>query len=259
MVVLVLKQSKNRKTLFISGGSKGLGLIILKKYLNEGYRVICASRTPPRILKHNKNLLLIKCDLNNDSSFKTIDKFLKSKKIKIDTLINNVGKSEWRSIKKIDKEFINEMFQINLFASIMITKIVLKYLKEESSIINISSLASKRGTLNNSIYCATKFALNGFTQSISKELGKKRIRVNAVCPVLIKTPGLIKALKGDESPSNKKYSISNFLNNFKNNQTSLNKLPSSNDVSNLCLFLSSSLSQSITGQCINIDCGILSN
>tara|TARA_B100000963_G_C22593397_1_gene656632 strand:+ start:845 stop:1624 length:780 start_codon:yes stop_codon:yes gene_type:complete len=259
MVVLVLKQSKNRKTLFISGGSKGLGLIILKKYLNEGYRVICASRTPPRILKHNKNLLLIKCDLNNDSSFKTIDKFLKLKKIKIDTLINNVGKSEWRSIKKIDKEFINEMFQINLFASIMITKIVLKYLKEESSIINISSLASKRGTLNNSIYCATKFALNGFTQSISKELGKKRIRVNAVCPVLIKTPGLIKALKGDESPSNKKYSISNFLNNFKNNQTSLNKLPSSNDVSNLCLFLSSSLSQSITGQCINIDCGILSN
>ena len=259
MVVLVLKQSKNRKTLFISGGSKGLGLIILKKYLNEGYRVICASRTPPRILKHNKNLLLIKCDLNNDSSFKTIDKFLKLKKIKIDTLINNVGKSEWRSIKKIDKEFINEMFQINLFASIMITKIVLKYLKEESSIINISSLASKRGTLNNSIYCATKFALNGFTQSISKELGKKRIRVNAVCPVLIKTPGLIKALKGYESPSNKKYSISNFLNNFKNNQTSLNKLPSSNDVSNLCLFLSSSLSQSITGQCINIDCGILSN
>ena len=259
MVVLVLKQSKNRKTLFISGGSKGLGLIILKKYLNEGYRVICASRTPPRILKHNKNLLLIKCDLNNDSSFKTIDKFLKLKKIKIDTLINNVGKSEWRSIKKIDKEFINEMFQINLFASIMITKIVLNYLKEESSIINISSLASKRGTLNNSIYCATKFALNGFTQSISKELGKKRIRVNAVCPVLIKTPGLIKALKGDESPSNKKYSISNFLNNFKNNQTSLNKLPSSNDVSNLCLFLSSSLSQSITGQCINIDCGILSN
>ena len=94
----MLKQSKIRKTLFISGGSKGLGLIILKKYLNEGYRVICASRTPPRMLKRNKNLLFVKCDLNDDSSFETIDKFLKSKKIKIDTLINNVGKSEWRSM-----------------------------------------------------------------------------------------------------------------------------------------------------------------
>ena len=259
MAVLVLKQSKIRKTLFISGGSKGLGLIILKKYLNEGYRVICASRTPPRILKRNKNLLFVKCDLNDDSSFETIDKFLKSKKIKIDTLINNVGKSEWRSIKRIDKKFINEMFQINIFASIMITKTVLDFLKNNSSIINISSLASKRGTINNSIYCATKFAINGFTQSISRELGKKHIRVNAVCPVLIKTPGLIKALNGDESPSSKKYGIAHFLNNFKNNQTSLNKLPSSNDVSNLCLFLSSPLSQSITGQCINIDCGILSN
>ena len=161
-------------------------------------------------------------------------------------------------INKIDKEFILEMFQINLFVTILITKILVKYLNKNSSIINISSLASKRGTINNSIYCATKFALNGFTQAISKELGKKGIRVNAICPVLILTPGLLKALKKPYSPI-KKNNINNFFKNFKINQTSLNKLPNAKDVSEMCLFLSSEKSKSITGQCINIDCGTISN
>ena len=61
-------------------------------------------------------------------------------------------------------------------------------------IINISSMAGKRGSSNNSAYVASKFALNGLTQSLCKELGPRGIRVNGICPVLIPTPGLIDAL-----------------------------------------------------------------
>ncbi len=258
MEALVLNQSKISKTLFITGGSKGLGLTILKKYLENGYDAICVSRTKPKLTKFKNKVKFIKCDLSNTSAENIIHNFLTSQNIKIDTLINNVGKSNWKSLQQINYKFINEMFQLNLFSTIMVTKITQKYFKKNSSIINISSLASKRGTINNSIYCSAKFALNGFTQSLSKELGKKGIRVNAICPVLVKTPGLTEALKSKESPSNGK-NINKFLLDFKKKQTALNKLPSAIDVSNLCIFLSSPFSNSITGQCINIDCGILSN
>ena len=83
-----------------------------------------------------------------------------------------------------------------------------KVMKSKGSIINISSLAGKRGSSNNSAYVASKFGVNGLTQSLAKELGPRNIRVNAVCPVLISTDGLIEALDMDmlqEKGSNKFY------------------------------------------------------
>ena len=123
--------------------------------------------------------------------------------------------------------------------------------------MNISSLAAKRGTLNNSAYSASKFGVTGLTQSLSKELGPKGIRVNAVCPVLIETPGLITALDTEYSPADKSKSI--FLENFARTQTALGRLPTASEVAQLCLFLSSENASGITGQSINVDCGVLPN
>ena len=125
------------------------------------------------------------------------------------------------------------------------------------SILNISSLAAKRGTSNNSAYSATKFGVTGLTQSLCKELGPKGIRVNAVCPVLVETPGLIAALNSDKSPAG--LDLSKFLNDFAKNQSALGRLPTINEVAELCLFLSSEKASGITGQSINIDCGVLPN
>jgi 3-oxoacyl-[acyl-carrier protein] reductase/meso-butanediol dehydrogenase/(S,S)-butanediol dehydrogenase/diacetyl reductase len=130
-------------------------------------------------------------------------------------------------------------------------------LKTGGSILNISSLAAKRGTPNNSVYSATKFGVTGLTQSLCKELGPKGIRVNAVCPVLIETPGLIDALKQKDSPANG--DSSSFLANFSANQTALGRLPSANEVAQLCLFLTSKNASGISGQSINVDCGVLPN
>tara|TARA_B100001540_G_C15518545_1_gene511403 strand:- start:331 stop:726 length:396 start_codon:yes stop_codon:yes gene_type:complete len=125
-----------------------------------------------------------------------------------------------------------------------------------SSIINISSLAGKRGSANNSVYCATKFGVNGITQSLAKELGIKGIRVNAICPVYIRTEGLEKALNEPESPS-RGGNFSDFLLDFEKKQTALGVLPTEEQVANTCLFLSSELGDGITGQCINVDCGVM--
>jgi 3-oxoacyl-[acyl-carrier protein] reductase/meso-butanediol dehydrogenase/(S,S)-butanediol dehydrogenase/diacetyl reductase len=90
---------------------------------------------------------------------------------------------------------------------------------------------------------------------LAKELGKKNIRVNAICPVLVRTEGLIEALGKDSSPANA--GIDNFMNSFIKEQVALSSLPNSRDVGKLCLFLASSDASSITGQCINLDSGVI--
>ena len=168
---------------------------------------------------------------------------------------NNAGYSEWMPIDKIDDEFLSNILNTNLKGAFWGSKAAAKYLKKGGSIINISSLAGKRGSSNNSAYVASKFGMNGLTQSLAKELGPKGIRVNAVCPVLIATKGLLEALKTKHAPGNE--NPEEFISNFTKNNSALNRMPKSEEVGDLCVFLASNKASAITGQCINIDCGVL--
>jgi 3-oxoacyl-[acyl-carrier protein] reductase/meso-butanediol dehydrogenase/(S,S)-butanediol dehydrogenase/diacetyl reductase len=122
------------------------------------------------------------------------------------------------------------------------------------AIINISSMAAKRGSANNAMYCATKFGMNGLTQSLCKELGPKQIRINALCPVLIETEGLMEALSEPDAPGGDDAQA--FLKNFRTANSALGRLPTGADVSNMTVFLASTAASGITGQCINVDCGV---
>ena len=153
-----------------------------------------------------------------------------------------------------DSFFLEKIMRTNLYSAFWGCKASAKNLSENGSIINISSIAGKRGSKNNSGYVSTKFAMNGITQSLSKELGNKNIRVNAICPVLIRTDGLLKALSEKSAPGYK--NIDSFLETFKETQTALNRLPSINEVAQMVLFLASKNASAITGQCINVDCGV---
>ena len=170
--------------------------------------------------------------------------------------MNNVGISKWKSIEEINNDFLDKLFKTNIYSVFWGCKASQKFLQETNgSIINISSIAGKRGSKNNRGFVSPKFAINGITQSLSKELGNKKIRVNAICPVLIRTDGLLKALAEKSAPGYK--NIDSFLEEFKKTQTALNRLPSIDDVAQMVLFLASKNASSITGQCINVDCGVL--
>ena len=194
-------------------------------------------------------------DLTNISNINTLVKEIHEWTGRIDILINNVGLSAWMPIEKITEDFVDNMFNTNIKSMLFLTKYISPYLNTGSSIVNISSIAGKRGTANNSIYCATKFAMNGITQSLAKELGTRGIRVNSICPVLIDTEGLMDAFKEEYSPA---YSIgaNDFMMNFALKESALKRLPSINEVADFCYFLSSDLSSAITGQNINVDCGV---
>lgn len=240
----------------ITGGGKGIGLTIAKKYIKEKYFVIVIGKTKiDKKLINEKKIIFIKGDASKESTYEKIKPILKKNKIQLKIFINNVGISEWKPIEKIDEVFFNKLINNNLKSYFFGSKFAAKNLSKNGVIINISSIAGKRGSKNNSLYSATKFAINGLTQSLSKELGLYGIRVNSICPVLIKTPGLVKALKSKYSPAEKN-NINHFLNDFIKNNSALNRLPTTKEVADVCFFLSSNQASAITGQNINVDCGV---
>ena len=245
------------ESIIITGGTKGIGADIALKFLEEGYVVIIGSRNKDGIAKKKiNNLFFRKINVKHEKDHRIlIDTALKNSD-RIKSYINCAGFSKWMPISEINEKEFSEMIDTNLKGALWGCKVAALEMKSGSSIINLSSLAGKRGSANNSLYCASKFALNGITQSLSKELGPKGIRVNAVCPVYVETESLIEALESKDSPS--KNQITNtFLNDFADQNAALKRLPMSSEVADVCYFLSSSASSAITGQCINVDCGVL--
>jgi 3-oxoacyl-[acyl-carrier protein] reductase/meso-butanediol dehydrogenase/(S,S)-butanediol dehydrogenase/diacetyl reductase len=156
-------------------------------------------------------------------------------------------------LEKITEQFWQEMLDVNAKSVLFGCQQAAKALGAGGNILNISSLASKRGTANNSVYCAAKFAVNGITQALAKELGPRQIRVNAVCPVLVSTPGLIEALHDPAGPA--QGAPAEFLSSFARSNSALGTLPTAEQVAEFCCLLVSA--SAVTGQCINVDCGVL--
>lgn len=238
----------------VTGGNKGIGLAITKELIKNKYKVIVGARSSYDDQDTINDIDFVKCDLTKYSGHSELIDNAINKYGKLDTYVNNVGISEWKPINQVDENFLGKLIETNIYSAFWGCKAAETVLKGNGSIINISSIAGKRGSKNNSVYVATKFAMNGLTQSLAKELGHKNIRVNAICPVLIKTQGLLKALQDEYSPANN--NVNKFFDDFQNSQTALNRLPESNEVAEMVVFLASKKASAITGQCINVDCGV---
>ena len=243
------------KTVVVTGGSKGIGRAISLAFYEAGYDVFVGARSNLQPNDFPESINYIQTDVRVESDVKRLIETSSQKSGKIDVLINNAGFSQWRPLSSIDNDFLLDVFLTNLFSAFWACKASSQVMSVGGNIINISSIAGKRGSSNNSAYVASKFAMNGLTQSLAKELGPSGIRINGICPVLIDTPGLIHALKSPASPAYPSDPYT-FIDNFTNVNSALGRMPSAFDVANMCLFLSSASATSITGQNINIDCGV---
>ena len=245
------------KTVIITGGSKGIGKAISKRFLKGKWKVLVGSKSKSDFVseKHN-NLNFCQIDVRKESDHRKIIKFAIDWSGSLDCFINCAGFSQWSPVELVNEDFWNLMIDTNLKGSFWGCKSAASHLNKGGSIINISSLAGKRGSSNNSVYCASKFGINGLTQSLAKELGSKEIRVNSVCPVYVETPGLLEALQNKDAPA-KGQNIEKYLFDFANSNSALKRLPKGDEVAEICFFLASSKASAITGQCINVDCGVL--
>lgn len=185
------------KVAIITGGDSGIGRAVAIHFAREGAQVAIvyhendkdANETIELIRSEGQTGLKIKGDLSKSSFCKSVSKKVLEKFSKIDVLINNAGiqfpNSNLTNIK--DKQ-IRITFETNVFSIFYLTKAVLPSLKNGSSIINNASVTAYKGSPDLLDYSATKGAIIAFTRSLSLNLAKRKIRVNAVAPGPIWTP-----------------------------------------------------------------------
>ena len=227
------------------------------KFLSEGWDVLIGARQKTGLaLEEYERLKFQAIDVKNESEHHALVKAAMEWTGSLDCFINCAGYSQWNPVESVNDEFWDRMIDTNLKGTFWGCKVAAANLSEGGSIVNVSSLAGKRGSANNSVYCVSKFGVNGLTQALAKELGPKGIRVNAVCPVYVETPGLIEALKNPDAPP-KGQETTKYLVEFTETNTALQRLPKGSEIADLCFYLASPLSSAVTGQCINVDCGVL--
>jgi len=246
-----------KPTVIVTGGAKGIGSAISKAFYDSEYAVVIGSRTDNGFSRQlGDHARFLATDVTKPEDLMQLVEYAVDWTGRLDVMINNAGFSEWRSLDRVDEPFWYRMQDTILKGTFFGCQAATKHIGPGGSIINISSLAGKRGSANNSVYCASKFGVNGITQSLAKELGAKGIRVNAICPVYVETDGLMKALGLQDAPPGEQR-VDAYLEQFRSANSALGSLPTGNDVGQACLFLSSKSASAITGQCINIDCGVL--
>jgi len=244
-----------QKTAIITGGNKGIGLSLTEEFLKAGYCVVVGARSDTGLEgRFPGKVRFVPMDVNLEAGHRELIETARTWTGRVDAYVNNAGFSEWRPIGQIDEAFFETLIGTNLKGAFWGCKAAVDAMQEGGSIVNVSSIAGKRGSANNTLYCASKFGMNGLTQALAKEVGKRGIRVNAVCPVLIATEGLLDALKGEFSPT--KGDPQDFFAKFAAENAALGRLPTGSEVGETCVFLASGAASAITGQCINVDCGV---
>ena len=189
----------NSKVWYVTGASRGLGLSLVKKLLTSGYRVAATSRTIKELqeavgINDPVRFLPLKVDLTKDENIrqsiaKTVGSFGS-----IDVIVNNAGYGMEGTLEELEEKKMRDIFDINVFATINVTKYALPYLRRQRSghIINISSVAGFVGTPGWSIYSATKSAVIAFSEVLSLDLYELGIKVTVVAPSGFRTGFLTK-------------------------------------------------------------------
>ena len=187
------------KVVLITGSSRGIGNAIAREFVREKARVVVcgsklesATKSAEEIKKDfnvdDDHLLPVGLNVKDTEDIKRVVSQVINKWGRIDALINNAGITSNVSLLDSTDEEFREMFDINFFGVVSLTREVVKYMKETGgSIINTSSMVGTYGSRNQAAYASSKSAINGLTKSLAKELGKYNIRVNAVAPGAVAT------------------------------------------------------------------------
>lgn len=184
------------KAIIVTGAGTGLGKELSLLLAKQGYHMILTGRTEDK-LKNVQTLIdqtggsatEVVLDLRNIEDIKE-KALMISKKHKIHGLVNNAGLGYFGPFSEISDKEIEEMFQTNVFGTIQMTKAILPYLElnNDGLVLNIVSTAGLRGKKNEAVYCSSKFAVRGFTESLQKEYEGTGIRFVAAYMGGMNTP-----------------------------------------------------------------------
>jgi len=248
----------NNKVSIITGGSRGIGKAIALAFKKHGAKVIVASRNvggEKDELDSNLVDLKIKTDVSIAKDVANLIKAVKDKFNRIDILVNNAGVSSIGRIWEISEEDFDWNYSVNTKGVFLCSKEVTPIMINQKSgcIINIASRAGKVPVEFQGHYGATKAAVILLTRNFAAELALYGIRVNAICPGKTDT-GMIRGEWGKEVLLRNK-NVEQIEKDVIS-QIPMGRLVYPEDVANVAVFLASDYSSAMTGQAINVTCGL---
>jgi 3-oxoacyl-[acyl-carrier protein] reductase len=249
-----MSQILSGKVAIVTGASKGIGAAIAKYMAAEGAAVAVnyatskegAERVAAEIRKAGGKALVIQADLSKKEDIERM--FSETKRFfgRVDILVNNAGIYEFLPIEKVTEEHFHKQFNINVLGLLLACQQAVKYFDSSGGcIINISSIASTNTPASSSVYSATKAAVDAITKTLSKELGPRNIRVNAINPGMVETEGF-HAAGIAESDFRKQYESS----------APLGRIGQPSDIAHMAVFLASSDADWMAGETVHISGGL---
>lgn len=240
-----------KKVALITGGSRGIGKEISKKFAINGYNLVInyvSEKTDLEALKEEFNeteVLFVKTDVTNYESCENMVKGAIEKFGRINVLVNNAGITKDGLLIRMKEEDFDKVINVNLKGTFNMTKTVTPYMMKQRNgkIVSISSVVGVTGNAGQANYAASKAGIIGFTKSIARELASRNILANCVAP------GFIKTDMTDVLSDTVKENI--------HSQIPLNKMGEAKEVANAVYFLASEENTYITGQVLNVDGGMV--
>jgi 3-oxoacyl-[acyl-carrier protein] reductase len=247
-------QKLEGKVAVVTGASKGIGADIARHLAAEGANVVVnyssskegADRVVDEITKRGGQAVAVQADVAKKADVQRLFAFAKKAFGKIDILVNNAGIYQWAPLEEITEEQFHQQFNTNVLGLILATQEAVRHFGEAGgTIINISSTVTSLTPPNGSVYTATKGAVDAITRTLAKELGPRKIRVNAVNPGLVETEGVVAA----------GFNEGEFREGVEM-QTPLGRVGQPNDIAPVAVFLASSDSAWITGETLRVAGGL---
>jgi 3-oxoacyl-[acyl-carrier protein] reductase len=242
------------KVAIVTGASKGIGAAIAKHLAAEGAAVVVnyasskqgAERVVADIESSGGKAIVVQANMAKKPEIECL--FAEAKKAfgRVDILVNNAGIYEFSPLEGVTEEHFHKHFDLNVLGLIFASQEAIKHFGSAGgSIINISSVASTAAPANTSVYSATKASVDAVTKSLAKELGPRKIRVNAINPGMVETEG-VHAAGIMESDFRKEVE----------SKTPLGRIGQSEDIAPAVVFLASEESRWITGETMRVSGGL---
>jgi NAD(P)-dependent dehydrogenase (short-subunit alcohol dehydrogenase family) len=240
------------KTALITGGNSGIGLATAKRFVNEGAYVFITGRREAELARAikevGKNVTGVQGDVSKLADLDRLFAQIKREKGRLDVVFANAGFARYAALGSISEELYDLTFDINVKGVLFTVQKALPLMPDGSSIILNASIVASKGFSANSVYSATKAAVRSFARTWTTDLKDRRIRVNAISPGSIDTPGLSDLLASSEIGEQRKTMISNSV--------PLGRFGTPDEIAKAVVFLASDDANYITGTELFVDGGI---
>jgi len=240
-----------RKISLVTGGTSGIGLATAKQFVNEGAYVFITGRREPELAAAVKeiggNVTGVQGDVSNLADLDRLFAQIRKEKGKLDVVFANAGVAKYAPFGQITEEFYDSIFNINVKGLLFTVQKALPLLPDGASIVLNASIVASKGLSSNSVYSATKAAVRSFARTWTTDLKDRRIRVNAISPGSIDTPGLSDLLASSETGEQRKKMISTMV--------PLGRLGTPDEIAKAVVFLASDDSSYVTGTELFVDGG----